>query len=151
MPLHNYMCIQAYICASKEQYLCMCIRRTRSFLEAGFRPPYPSFVLFVSLIKTGTLVQYQNMLQVSAARSFLVAGSTPAGFQEGFCAAYTHIQRLENLGILSCRLPKLLGCQDSLRIEPNFYRALLHTVYTYITELQLKVGCHCRLFKLTLA
>jgi len=49
------------------------VTRTRSFLETGFWPLYPSFVWFVQLSRTKR-VFLSSTRKVLAARSFLVAG-----------------------------------------------------------------------------
>jgi len=60
----------------------------KKLLGGGFSTPVPLFCLICTINpnKTGRLDQYQYTPQVLAAMSFLVSGSTPAGFREGFSA-----------------------------------------------------------------
>ena len=61
--------------------------RTRSFLEAGFWPLYPSSVWFVPLFWISTKTRPRSQ---QPGPSWL-PGSTPAGFQEGFSAVWVYV------------------------------------------------------------
>jgi len=72
----------------------LCHLRTRSFLETGFWPLYPSFVWFVPLSRT----QRVFFISTIAARSFLVAGFDthviPRSFSCGLVYRVTKTHRI---------------------------------------------------------
>jgi len=96
--------------------------RTRSFLEAGFRPLYPSFVWFVPLIRTkrGFWTRARTRPRIYQSGPSWLPGSTPAGFQEDSVTRHArrktwHMYRLwirminANAAILPHRQPPFWG------------------------------------------